>query len=209
MSQMNKIKLPKRIRNHVNPLADRTEIKFGGFTDNRPIMIDIGAYRGEFSMQLVEKFSDSHNFIVTEIRKPYANYLRELFVDNHNVAVFDGDSAKNISGLLKKSIENGTLVEYIFINFPDPWFKEKHKKRRVLNSQFLSDLYSIVPNSDTKIIFQTDQKPLFDETVELIENDGQWDIEYFDEPLWNIQSYWEKMKLSEGDSVNRMILSKK
>lgn len=222
--------LPKRVRNHVNPLADQTEINFGGFANAKPIMIDIGAYRGEFSQQLVEQFGDTHNFIVTEIRKPYANYLRELFQGNTNVAVFDGDSARNIRGLLESSIKKGVLIDYVFINFPDPWFKEKHKKRRVVNHDFLNTLKDllqtqapeVVPrpgcisgggtsgcgtSNKTKIIFQTDQKPLFDETVELIQENRGWQVEHFDNPLWGIQSHWENTKVAEGNLIYRVQIS--
>ena len=100
------------------------------------------------------------------------------------------------------------MIDYIFVNFPDPWFKEKHKKRRVVNATFLDDLAHIV-DGRTKLVFQTDQIPLFDETVELIQENRKYSIEYFKEPLWGIQSYWEVMKIKEGDTINRMILTKK
>lgn len=202
------IRPPKRIRNHVNPLADRTVIDFSGFDNHKSIIVDIGAYRGEFSQQLVENFSNSHNFIVTEIRKPYAEYLRKLFTPHKNVAVFDGDSAKNIAGLIEQSVKKGVLIDYIFINFPDPWFKEKHKKRRVLNVDFLTELINLPVSNDTKIIFQTDQKNLFDETTELIKQTGKWGVEYFNESLWGIQSYWETMKIKEAGHIYRMKITK-
>ena len=59
------IPLPKRIRNHVNPLADLTEHQFEGFSDNKPIIVDVGAYRGEFTKQLHEQYGNNYNFIVT------------------------------------------------------------------------------------------------------------------------------------------------
>ena len=208
MKQTVKPQIPKRKRNHVNPLADETVINFAGFKNTRPIIMDIGAYRGEFSEQLVEKFSNTHNFIVTEIRKPYANYLQELFNENKNVEVFNGDSAKNISGLIKQSLDNGVLIDYIFVNFPDPWFKEKHKKRRVVNTNFLNELANLV-TPEVKLVFQTDQKQMFEETVELIIEHGKFDVEYFEEPLWGIQSHWEIMKTDEGDEINRMIITLK
>ena len=83
---MNKniIKTPKRIRNHVNPLAYTEEIFFDGFKNKKPIIMDIGSYRGEFGQKLVKKFSSENpdkqkNFIFTEIRKPFADYLEKLF----------------------------------------------------------------------------------------------------------------------------------
>lgn len=195
-------KLPRRIRNHVNPLADQIEHTFEGFANAKPIIIDIGSYRGEFVEQLEEKFRDSKNYMACEIRKPYANYLRELFADKKHVAVFDGDSAKNLKGLLQLSQEKGGVAEYIFINFPDPWFKDKHKKRRVISKQFLQNTREWI-NQDTIFVFQTDQEQLFRDTQELLSEEG---IAYkeFAEPLWNIQTHWETMKISEGSRVFRM-----
>lgn len=207
MTKQISAQLPKRVRNHVNPLADSSVISFDGFKTNKPIIIDIGAYRGEFSQQLSQRFEFTHNIIVTEIRKPYACYLRELFAHDEHVAVFDGDSSRNIQGLIQTSIDKGTVIEYIFINFSDPWFKKKHKKRRVLNTHFL-DTMARIGQSETKIIFQTDQKGLFDETVELVNSHPDFDMHYFDNPLWDIQSYWEIMKIKESDRIYRMSINK-
>lgn len=195
-------KVPKRIRNHVNPLSDMREHSFDGFSNNHPIIVDIGAYRGEFIQRLEEKFRDSKNFIVCEIRKPYAEYLRELFFGKDHVVVFDGDSARNLKSLLKKSQDNGGLAEYIFINFPDPWFKDRHKKRRVITQKFLQETRSWI-SPETVFVFQTDQEGLFRETQELLEEEG---IEYqeFDTPIWDAQTHWELMKISEGDLIYRM-----
>lgn len=206
--QQQKPVLPKRVRKHVNPLADCTEITFEGFDDLKPIMVDIGAYKGEFTQSLVEKYSDNYNFIASEIRKPFARYLTDLFASYSNVVVFDGNTARNIHGLLKNPIEQGSRVAYIFVNFPDPWFKEKHKKRRVVNQQFLDSLETLF-DQDSELIFQTDQELLFRDTQELVVDAVGWTYQEFEEPLWGIQSHWERVKVAEGKRVYRMKISLK
>ena len=84
----------KRVRNHVNPLSILIEHSFDGFGNDHPILVDVGACKGEFSAELIEKFPD-HNFILFEIRRPLAQKLAEKFADKKNVAVFDGDAARN------------------------------------------------------------------------------------------------------------------
>jgi len=199
------MKLPKRVRNHVNPLADQTVYSFEGFPNNNPIIVDIGAYRGEFSQKLIEHFTERRNYIVAEIRKPYAHYLRELFSDNKQVAVFDGNSAKNLHAILAPSIKKDIPIEYIFINFPDPWFKEKHKKRRIITESFLQDCKTWI-QPETIFVFQTDQQQLFLETQEALRDEN---ITYkeFGEPLFDITSYWEEMKRGEGSHIYRMTFS--
>lgn len=196
------IKLPRRVRNHVNPLADLRIHHFEGFMNESPLVIDIGSYKGEFVQQLIENFGESKNFIAAEIRKPYAHYLTELFKDRENVEVFDGDAAKNFKTILKPSQDRGVIIEYVFINFPDPWFKDKHKKRRVLNANFLTETKEWV-HPETQFIFQTDQEQLFRETQQLLDEQRITYTE-FKEPLWGVQTHWEMMKIEEGKPIYRM-----
>ena len=198
---------PRRTRPHVNPLAFTSEMTFGGFDDTKPLILDIGAYRGEFTQQLLERFGTDYNYLVTEVRPPFTRYLNELFAKQEHVAVLGGNSSRNIRGLLEPSVQKGARIAYIFINFPDPWFKAKHHKRRVLTERFLEDLYPLL-DTDSQLIFQTDQQVLFDQTIELIENDGRFTVEYFDQSLWGIQSHWEVQKVGEGSSIYRACVCK-
>ena len=202
------MKTPKRIRNHVNPLADRKEISFDGFSNQNNIIVDIGSYRGEFAQKLVNEFGDSKNFILFEIRKPFFEYLTNLFIENNNVAVFDGDAARNLKSILEPSIKKGVFIEKIFINFPDPWFKEKHKKRRVVNENFLNEIKTWLPK-ETEVVFQTDQKPLFKETKKLIKEVKGFKIKKLWKPYWGIRTYWEEMKIKEKNRIHRMIIKVK
>ncbi len=213
------LKTPKRIRNHVNPLSYTEDIFFDGFKNNNPIIMDIGSYRGEFGQKLIEKFSEENidkNFIFTEIRKPFSDYLEKLFANNiignkegkEKVMVFGGNTAINMENILKKSIEKGVKIEKIFVNFPDPWFKKKHHKRRVVWGDFLDNLQKWLPK-ETEIIFQTDQKMLFDETMEEIKKRNFLDIKKFENPIWGLTTYWEDRKVSEGKKIWRLKITLK
>lgn len=203
--KMTNPKLPKRIRNHVNPLADQIIHEFDGFDNDNPIIIDIGSYRGEFIASLEQKFGESKNYIACEIRKPYAVYLKELFSDKEHIEVFDGDSAKNLKTILEPSQNRGVHIEYVFINFPDPWFKDRHKKRRVVSDTFLKETKKWI-SPKTIFVFQTDQEELFNDTQELLREEGI-SSQRFSEPLWGIQTHWEQMKVSEGHKIFRMKFS--
>ncbi|MFW0871015.1 MAG: hypothetical protein ACKKL4_00975 [Patescibacteria group bacterium] len=203
-----KPRMPKRVRKHVNPLADRTEIRFEGFGNTQPIIVDIGAYKGEFTSKLLGAFGRSYNYIVTEIRKPFAWYLEELFNQYGNVRVFTGNSANNIQGLLQSSVEQGSRIAYIFVNFPDPWLKDKHKKRRIVTRQFL-DTLALLFDYESLLVFQTDQESLFFDTQALVDEMPQWEHEEYQEPLWGIQSHWERVKIDEGKDIYRMKISLK
>jgi len=207
---MTKLKVPKRIRNHVNPLAYEDEMSFSGFGNKSPIIVDIGSYRGEFGAKLVDKFeseNEKRNFIFFEIRKPFVKYLKQLFEGRENVKIFGGNAGKNLENILKPSIEKGVKIEKIFINFPDPWFKKKHYKRRVITAEFLEDLQKWLP-TETDIIFQTDQKKLFKWTEKVVRKNGFFKIEKFKKPIWGITTYWEDMKVKEKNKIWRMKISR-
>ena len=196
----------KRIRPHVNPLSITHELSFKGFKNNNPIIVDVGACKGEFAEALIEKFPDK-NFILFEIRRPLAERLRQKFTGQKNVAVFDGDAGRNFKSILKPSIDRGVKIEQIFINFPDPWFKEKHKKRRFINKKLLAECAKFIAKN-TQWVFQTDQKLLFDETLEVIQKSPFSQIESFDEPPFGIRTDWEQAKTAEGMKIWRMQFKK-
>ncbi len=191
----------KRVRHHVNPLADRTEHVFEGFDNARPIIMDIGADRGEFAAQLLERWGAEKNMIVCEIRKPLARRLEKIFAAHENVRVFDGDATRNVRSLLQSSIDKGVAIEEIFINFPDPWFKERHKKRRVVTEHFVRDVQTWIPTT-TQWIFQTDQQRLFEETVDILQLCGIVPT-LFDAPPHGVTTKWENAKVAEGKIIYR------
>lgn len=192
----------KRVRPHVNPLSITHEHSFVGFGNNKPIIIDVGAYKGEFTSQLLQKFPDK-NFLVFEIRKPIYLKLCERFAKHDNVHVFDGDAGRNFHLILQPCIDQGAVIEEVYVNFPDPWFKAKHKKRRFINAKFLQSISKWV-QSQTEFVFQTDQKPLFDETLELVREAGCFAVEFFDVSPYGVRTHWESVKMDGGDEIHRM-----
>ncbi len=195
--------MSKRIRPHVNPLSIMKEISFTGFENNNPITVDVGAANGEFSFDLLEKFGNAKNFILFEIRPKIYQRLLKKFADYKNVRVFDGNAGQNFESILKPSIDRGVLIEEIFINFPDPHFKERHKKRRFINSVFLKKCAEYIP-AETRWIFQTDQKFLFNETLEVLEESEFSNISFFPSSPYGIQTEWEKVKMEEKAEIFRM-----
>lgn len=192
-----------RVRAHVNPLSILKEHSFQGFGNNNPIIVDVGACKGEFAYELVQKFPGK-NFVLFEIRVPLANKLREKFSEFSNVVVFDGDAGRNFESILKSSAER---IETIYVNFPDPWFKEKHKKRRFINTKFLNSCEEWM-NGETEFVFQTDQQFLFEETLEVVKESPFREIQFFKDSPHGVQTDWEVAKIREGGQVWRMKFKK-
>lgn len=193
----------KRVRHHVNPLSDQTEVRFEGFDNGRPIIVDVGADRGEFSACLLEQKKETHNFIVSEIRKPLVDRLRKKFEEEEGVYVCGGDFVRNVRTILLPCIDQGAPIEEVYFNFPDPWFKERHHKRRVVCTRLLDEMSQWI-TGETRFIYQTDQGELFEDTITLLQEHGLWDITYFDASPHNCQTKWEAAKASQGERIYRM-----
>ncbi len=57
---------------------------------------------------------------------------------------------------------------------------------------------------ETEWIFQTDQKQLFDETIEVLNNVGNIEIEFFDSAPYSMTTKWEDAKIADNYIINRM-----
>ena len=121
-----------------------------------------------------------------------------------NVRFTVGDAKELIALLPENSVES------IFINFCDPWSKKGHAKRRLTYIEFLK-MYSKVLKPDGKIFFKTDNRPLFDFSLEEIEK-SPFTLEYHTFDLHNsemnsknIETEYERNFSAKGFSINMLI----
>lgn len=191
----------KRIRPHVNPLSILTRHTFGGFGDARPVVVDIGAYKGEFVAALADARPD-RNYVVFEVRSRVADMLRAQFAGRTNVAVFDGDALRSFRTVLEPCQVQGAMIEDIYVNFPDPWPKDRHKKRRVVTEKFLRECQVWLDPRVTWTL-QTDHKGFFDDTLALLTTMGL-SYETFDDPPHGIVTDWERARAAVGAPIYRV-----
>ena len=105
-------------------------------------------------------------------------------------------------------------VQKIYLNFSDPWPKDRHAKRRLPSRQFLARFDKIL-TGDGKIEFKTDNRDLFDFAVEEVEPAG-WKIEaitydlHNDEVMvrGNIMTEYEEKFSSKGNPIYKYIISR-
>ena len=93
-----------------------------------------------------------------------ASFISNLDVENHEkVRLFKSDVKELLSHISKQ------IFDEIFILYPDPWPKSRHKKRRILNKEnlnlFLSNL-----KINGKVFIATDVKNYFDSIYKLFES---------------------------------------
>lgn len=135
--------MPIRIRQHVNPLARKFQqpIAVPDWQEvyaqsDRPIHLDIGCARGRFLLEMAQLDPET-NFLGIEIRQALvidANQTRDgLGLSNLHYLFGNMNSS---AAVLLRSLPNNTL-KTISIQFPDPWFKKRHNKRRVVQPELV------------------------------------------------------------------------
>ena len=163
------------MRQHVNPLSKNFhEIeKFPSliemFGDPKlNLHLDIGCAAGEFLFDLA-LVNTSWNYLGIEIReklvKTAKTKVREKKIKNLYFAF--GNANKILNDAQSKFIIQN--VRSISFNFPDPWFKKRHYKRRVIQPEFIN-LLSNSLQKGSLIFIKTDVKDLFDYMDGIISN---------------------------------------
>lgn len=150
-----------RVRQHVNPLSH----KYQGIPDlpdwqaiyaqpQRPLHLDIGSAKGHF-LRAMAIACPEWNFLGLEIRAPLVDYclqLRDAAAQDNLHFIFCNANA-TLTTLLN-SLPAGTL-QRVSIQFPDPWFKKRHQKRRVVQPELVATLAQALP-SGSQVILQSD-----------------------------------------------------
>ena len=155
------------MRQHVNPLSKNfQEIEILPPMDqifdnpNLPLHIDIGSASGKFLFDLALE-NKNWNYIGIEIReKLVKNAKLRLKEIKHENLYFAFGNANNIFNDSRSEFLINHLSSISF-NFPDPWFKKKHFKRRVIQPQLIS-LLSKAMKIGSLIFIKTDVRELFD-----------------------------------------------
>jgi tRNA (guanine-N7-)-methyltransferase len=165
------------VRQHVNPLSRFYQQPrllppladlFGA--PEQPLHLDIGSARGRFLLALAPLHPE-RNHLGIEIRRPLvaaAEADREA-EGLTNLRFLFGHAGVSLPGWLA-GLPPGRL-ELVSLQFPDPWFKTRHHKRRVLQPPLLVALAgAMAPGS--RLFLQSDVLAVIGPMVELVEGSG-------------------------------------
>lgn len=179
------------------------------FGNDHPIYIEIGMGKGQFLMKLAEQ-NPNINYIGIE---KYSSVLiralqkrQELELNNLYLIRFDADFINDIF--------DKDEIDRIYLNFSDPWPKDRHAKRRLTSKQFLNR-YDQFLAPDGEVIFKTDNIDLFQFSLEQVEESGwilvnhTFDLHHSEYVEGNIMTEYEKKFVSLGTKINRMVIKRK
>lgn len=214
-----------RARQHVNPLASKfqqptvlsPEWPLDVFRDySRPLFLDIGCARGGFLVDFASQRPADYNYLGLEIR-PIVVRQAQTRIAKHGLEGFLDFVGCNANVDLERLLTIGKAenkVEMVTIQFPDPHFKARHAKRRVVTPELVLCLAKFMPPSATVFLqsdiqsvlddmrFQFRQQPdLFRDDIESVE-------EYLPENIFGIPTEREVSVLDKGLPVYRTTLKR-
>lgn len=179
------------------------------FGNDNPIHIEVGMGKGKFIMELARQ-NPNINYIGIE---KYSSVLvralekrPELEQDN---LLFIRMDAEYITDVFDKD-----EISRVYLNFSDPWPKDRHAKRRLTSKQFLTR-YDKFLVSDGRVIFKTDNRDLFEFSLEQVEEAGwilenhTFDLHHSEYLEGNVMTEYESKFVAEGKPINRMVIYRK
>ena len=129
----------------------------------QPLEVEVGTGKGLFLASAATSQPD-HNFLGIEVAGKYARHAAARLAKQRsaNATIVCGDAL----AIFRQLLPDASLLA-VHVYFPDPWWKKRHKKRRVMNAEFLRDAErTLIPGG--RLHFWTDVEEYFQATLALI-----------------------------------------
>lgn len=178
------------------------------FGNPNPIHIEVGMGKGRFIMELagsnpdisyigIERYS---TVLLKAIQKREKLDLPNIFfmcIDARNMANFFSEGE----------------IDRIYLNFSDPWPKDRHARRRLTSPQFM-EVYDKILRTDGTVEFKTDNRGLFDYSLESVPEAGwkilkhTFDLHHSDMAEGNVMTEYETKFASEGKPICKLVAAR-
>ena len=182
------------------------------FGKNQPLYIEVGMGKGQFITELSRR-NPEINYIGIE---RYTSVLYRALQKRELLTEECGEEFPNLRYLCvdAKDLPNffgKGEVDRIYLNFSDPWPKDRHAKRRLTSKEFMAR-YDQILVPDGQVEFKTDNRPLFDFSVESVKEAG-WQLKavtydlHHDEELvqGNVMTEYEERFSAKGNPIHKLI----
>ena len=179
------------------------------FDTEAPLEIEVGSGKGLF-LQNAASSTPKHNFLGIEVAHKYARHTAARLAKRElrNVVMVSGDGLR----LFHEVIPTESLAA-VHVYFPDPWWKKRHRKRRVLTPAFLQDAARVL-KPEGLFHFWTDVEEYFHTTLDLLTEvaalDGPHDVpEHQAEHDLDYLTHFERRKRQDGLPIYRSLFIKR
>lgn len=175
------------------------------FGNDNPIHIEIGMGKGKFLIQLAQENPDINYIGIEKFSSVLIRAVekrRELELSNLYFILFDAEH-------LNEVFEEKEIAQ-IYLNFSDPWPKDRHAKRRLTSKEYLAR-YDKILSADGYVIFKTDNSALFDFSLEQVTIAGwkllnyTYDLHHSEYVEGNVMTEYEEKFSNLGNPIHRLV----
>lgn len=133
------------------------------FAHDGPLEVEVGSGKGLF-VAAQSRAVPEHNFLGIEVSLKYARFAASKLArgEVRNAVIVHGDGLR----LFREKLADAS-IEAVHVYFPDPWWKARHKKRRVLNRPFATDVQRVLRPGGV-LHFWTDVLEYYEATLDLL-----------------------------------------
>ena len=194
----------------INPSENRGKWK-EIFGNNKPIYLELGCGKGTFIAVHGSENKDI-NYIAIDIKDEVLVLAKRNIEKAYSEKNEELDNIKLMAQeilIIDKILDSKDEISRIYINFCNPWPKDRHKKRRLTHTRQLENYKTFLKNNG-EIYFKTDDDELFDESLEYFKESG-FNIEYITYDLHNsdfegnVETEHEKMFTEMGIKTKFLI----
>ena len=184
------------------------------FGVKRPLFLEVGMGKGRFLMDMA-RLHPERNFVGIEM---YDSVLLRALQKREELeqegVVYSNLYFMRVDARLLPEIFAQGEVDKIYLNFSDPWPKARHAKRRLTSREFLAR-YDQILVPDGKVEFKTDNKGLFEFSLEEVK-ETKWNLDAFtfdlhhneDMVKGNVMTEYEEKFSSMGNPICKMVISR-
>ncbi len=176
------------------------------YDNNNELFLEIGCGKGAFITGLSRQYPNNRLLAVELVPDVLMMAMEKAEREECENVRFLHANAETIAEIIPEK-----SVSRLYLNFSDPWPKKRNAKRRLTSPNFL-ERYKKILTDDGKIIFKTDNKGLFDYSLESFAENGFTVSEVcFDlhgDPVYsvdNIKTEYENNFSAKGFLINRLV----
>lgn len=179
--------------------------KWRTLAKDRLLAAEIGCGKGNFVLGMAEKHPERYFVAFEKVPDVIVTAMEKVKAAGIQNVIFVLDDAERLTDIFAP----GELEE-IYLNFSDPWPKKKHAKRRLTYRAFL-ERYKLILKDGGKICFKTDNRPLFDFSLEEFEaagiplSDVTYDLHHSPYEADNVHTEYEDTFSAKGFPINRLV----
>ena len=175
------------------------------FDKVQPLHIEIGMGKGRFIMDMAALHPDINYIGIERYSSVLLRALQKMELNPLPNIKFICMDAADIAEVFAKD-----EVDRIYLNFSDPWPKDRHAKRRLTSTRFL-ERYDNILTPEGRVMFKTDNKDLFDFSLEQVEEAGwilenhTYDLHHSEYNEGNVMTEYEEKFSAKGNSICRLV----